>query len=229
MSALEHPFDPTHVLSFDLETTGVDPATARIVTSAVVSIRGRDRQDLEMLADPEVDIPASAAQVHGITTEYAREHGRPHDDVLAETIERIRTAWDQGATLVVYNAPYDLSVLRARDPHFTVDGPVFDPLCVDKGLDRKRPGKRTLDNVCAHYNVALDNAHEATADAVAAARVAWKLTRKYPQLVQVSMDELMLQQATWHYEYQQSLKEYFQRIGKDTQVNTAWPISEEIT
>ena len=219
-------FDPSHMLSFDLETTGVDPRTAKIVTSAAVTIRGKDRDDVELLADPGIEIPEAASKVHGITTEYAREHGRPHDEVLAETIERIRKGWEEGATLIVYNAPYDLSVLRALEPSFTVDGPVFDPLVVDKEKRKFQKGKRTLEVVAAHYKVPLDNAHEATADAVAAARIAWKLTREYPELLEMTSDELMLAQSTWYYEAQVSLQAYFEKQGKSTSVNSSWPIAE---
>lgn len=218
-------FDPSHMLSFDLETTGVDPQTAKIVTSALVSIRGKERDDLEMLADPGIEIPKQASAVHGITTEYAREHGKPHDEVLAETIRRIRQGWDDGATLIVYNATYDLSVLRALEPSFTVDGPVFDPFVVDKEKNKFRKGKRTLENVCAHYNVPLDNAHEAAADAVAAARVAWKLTREFPELVEMTSDELMLAQSTWYYQSQVELQAWFEKQGKNTSVNNNWPIA----
>lgn len=218
-------FDPSHMLSFDLETTGVDPQTAKIVTSALVSIRGKERDDLEMLADPGIEIPEQASAVHGITTEYAREHGKPHDEVLAETIRRIRQGWEDGATLIVYNATYDLSVLRALDPSFTVDGLVFDPFVVDKEKNKFRKGKRTLENVCAHYNVPLDNAHEATADAVAAARVAWKLTREFPELVEMTSDELMLAQSTWYYQSQVELQAWFEKQGKSASVNNNWPIA----
>jgi DNA polymerase-3 subunit epsilon len=220
-------FDPTHLLSFDLETTGTDPFTARIVTSALISIKGRQRDDLEMLADPGIPIPEGAAKVHGISTEYAREHGRPHDEVLAETVERIRAGWRDGATVIVYNAAYDLTVLRSLDPTFTVDGPVVDPLVIDKAKDPYRKGKRQLEPVCAHWGVSLDNAHEATADALAAARVAWKLARAYPELTEVTADELMLQQATWHYESQSGLKKYFEDKGQAERaatVNTSWPL-----
>lgn len=218
-------FDPSHMLSFDLETTGVDPQTAKIVTSALVSIRGKERDDLEMLADPGIEIPEQASAVHGITTEYAREHGKPHDEVLAETIRRIRQGWEGGATLIVYNATYDLSILRALEPSFTVDGPVFDPFVVDKEKNKFRKGKRTLENVCAHYNVPLDNAHEATADAVAAARVAWKLTREFPELVEMTSDELTLAQSTWYYQSQVELQAWFEKQGKNTSVNNNWPFA----
>ncbi|WP_312810136.1 3'-5' exonuclease [Corynebacterium variabile] len=220
-------FDPSHMLSFDLETTGPDPLTARIVTSALITINGSHRDDLEILADPGIPIPEGATAVHGITTEYAREHGRPHDEVLAETIERIRRGWSEGATLIIYNAAYDLTVLRTLEPTFTVDGPVFDPLVVDKAKDRYRKGGRRLTQVCEHYGVTLDNAHEASADAVAAARVAWKLARAYPEVVEMTADELMLKQATWNYEDKSHLREYFISKGQTAKaetVNTSWPL-----
>ncbi|KAB1503917.1 3'-5' exonuclease [Corynebacterium sp. 320] len=217
-------FDPSHMLSFDLETTGVDPTTARIVTSALVTIRGRERQDLEMLADPGIEIPKAASDVHGITTDYAREHGRDHEEVLKETINRIREGWSQGATLIVYNAPYDLSVLKSLDPSFTIDGLVVDPLVIDKKMDQYRKGKKTLESVSEHYGVPVENAHEATSDAIAAARVAWKLSRAYPEIVSMTGDELMHAQATWHYEAQTDLQEYFTRIGKEADVKTSWPL-----
>ncbi len=217
-------FDPANMLSFDLETTGTDPKTCRIVTSAMISIAGRERKDLELLADPGVEIPEQATAVHGITTEYARENGSPHDEVLAHTITTIREAWKRGATLVVYNAPYDLSVLRALEPSFTIDGLVFDPLVVDRAMDPYRKGKRRLENVCEHYGIELANAHEATADAVAAARVAWKLAKKYPHLVQTNGEELMVSQTQWFYDSQIKLQEWFNRNGRDVTVGTSWPV-----
>lgn len=217
-------FDTSHMLSFDLETTGVNPLTAKIVTSALVTIKGRDRQDKELLADPGVEIPEAATKVHGITTEYARQHGRPHEEVLQETIAGIRQGWKDGATLIVYNAPYDLSVIKALDPSFTIDGLVFDPLVITKTKDRHVRGKKTLEAVSAHYGVPVEKAHEATSDAIAAARVAWKMTRIYPELVEMSGDELMHAQAKWHYEAQSELQEYFDRIGKNARVDTRWPL-----
>ena len=120
-------FDAGKMFAFDLETTGTNPHECRIVTSALVRIDGGAPQAKELLADPGVEIPEAAAAVHGITTEHARAHGRPHDEVLAETIAEIRRAWRDGLTLVAYNAAYDLTVLRSREPSFTVDGLVFDP------------------------------------------------------------------------------------------------------
>ncbi|WP_151549036.1 MULTISPECIES: 3'-5' exonuclease [Corynebacterium] len=218
-------FDPQNMLTFDLETTTNDPMEAHIVTSAIVSIKGRSVEPLELLADPGVPISEAATKVHGISTDYAREHGRPHDEVLRETIDRIYQGWSDGQSLVVFNGTFDLTILRQRSQDFVIKGLVYDPYVIDKAKDPYRKGRRTLGSLCEFYGVRLDNAHEATADALAAARIAWKQLRMWPELAQMDADELMEQQAVWYYEQQSSLKKYLDSRGKDSStVSTVWPM-----
>lgn len=217
------------MFAFDLETTGTDPHECRIVTSALVRIDGGKVDARELLADPGVEIPEAAARVHGITTEKARAEGRPHADVLAETIEAIRQAWADGLTLVAFNAAYDLTVLRAQEPTFTVDGLVFDPYVIDRDRDRYRKGRRTLENACAHYGVRLDNAHEATSDALAAARLAWVMSKKtWPELAGMPGDELMEYQAVAHDRSQREFRDYLVRQGRDVSDFhvSGWPVDD---
>ena len=219
-------FDASRMLAFDLETTSANPKEARIVTSALVRIDGRDVQKVEHLADPGIEIPQEATNVHGITTEKARTEGRPHEDVLKDTVEAIKAAWEDGLTLIVYNAAFDLTVLRSLTGDFTVTGPVYDPYVIDRVSDKWRKGKRTLGAVCEHYGVELGNAHEATADALAAARVAWKQVRQhYPNLAQMDENELMEFQAVKWYEDRVAFKKYLEGKGRDaSDVSTAWPL-----
>ena len=218
--------DASRMLAFDLETTSANPKDARIVTSALVRIDGRDVQKVEHLADPGIEIPQAATDVHGITTEKAQAEGRPHEEVLKDTVNAIKSAWDDGLTLIVYNAAFDLTVLRSLTGDFTVTGPVFDPYVIDRVSDKWRKGKRTLGAVCEHYGVELSNAHEATADALAAARVAWKQVRQhYPNLAQMDENELMEFQAVKWYEDRVAFKKYLEGKGRDaSDVSTAWPL-----
>ncbi|MEJ5998706.1 3'-5' exonuclease [Corynebacterium sp. H130] len=218
-------FSPSKMLTFDLETTSANPFEARIVTSALVRIEGSNVQPEELLADPGVEIPVEAQKVHGITTEYAREHGKPHDEVVAHTVQAIQKAWEEGLTLIVFNAPYDLTVLGQLSPGFVVSGPVYDPFAIDKIKDPYRKGKRTLTDLCALYDVKLDNAHEATSDALAAARIAWKQVRQWPDLGTMPIDELMEFQAVGYYRSQESFKRYLEGKGSDaSSVNLSWPM-----
>ena len=79
--------------------------------------------------------------------------------------------------------------------------------------------------VCAHYNVSLDNAHQADADALGAAQLALRLAETYPQLCTTPTAELMTQQTEWQKERQQSLRDYLARVGRNySAVETEWPL-----
>jgi hypothetical protein len=62
-------------VSFDSETTGVDPLKDRIVTASVIRVDGASVKTREWLVDPGIEIPAGATAIHRISTEHARENG----------------------------------------------------------------------------------------------------------------------------------------------------------
>lgn len=217
---------------FDLETTGVDVARDRIV-SAHVGVLDRDGGQASArswLADPGVPIPAGATAVHGITTEQARRDGRPAAEVVAEVAEVLRDLFSRGIPVVAYNASYDFSLLahecvRHGVPPLETPGPIIDPLVIDKAVDRYRRGKRTLTVVAEHYAVALEGAHDAAADAIAAGRVALALAQRFP--LAASAHELHTQQIAWARAQAETLTEYFIRIGRldpDDALDGTWPI-----
>lgn len=219
---------------FDLETTGVDVASDRIVTAHVglLDASGAVLSARDWLADPGVEIPEGAAAIHGISTAHAREHGRPAADVIVEVVAAVRGLLDAGIPVVAYNAPYDFSLLKYEALRHRIDPivdpfPVIDPLVVDKAYDRWRRGKRTLSVVAEHYAVRLDGAHEASADAVAAGRVAQALGERYAAWLPDTAQELHTRQIAWARAQAASLTEYFIQIGRldpDERLDGSWPI-----
>ncbi|GAA2070539.1 exonuclease domain-containing protein [Microbacterium hatanonis] len=219
---------------FDLETTGVDVTSDRIVT-AHVGLLDQDGGVLtarDWLADPGVEIPEGAAAIHGISTDRARADGRPVREVVGEVVESLRALFDAGIPVVAYHAPFDFSLLKNEAvrhgvPPIERPSPVIDPLVVDKAYDRWRRGKRTLSVVAEHYRVRLDAAHEASADAVAAGRVAQALAERYAAWLPPTVDELHTRQIAWARAQAASLTEYFVSIGRldpDEPLDGSWPI-----
>lgn len=219
---------------FDLETTGVDVETDRIVTAHVglldasgTVIRARD-----WIADPGVEIPAGATAVHGITTERARAEGRPAHEVVAEVTAALRALFAADIPVVAYNAPYDFSLLKYEAMRHGIGpivdpSPVIDPLVVDKTFDRYRKGKRTLDVVAAHYAVLLEDAHDAAADAIAAGRVAQAIAQRFAEVLPPTVEELHTRQIAWARAQAASLTEYFVSIGRldpEDELDGSWPI-----
>jgi DNA polymerase-3 subunit epsilon len=218
---------------FDLETTGVDVETARIVTAcvAVLDARGEVVDRWDWLADPGIEIPEGASAIHGITTERARLEGRASDVVVAEITQTLRTLVSLGIPIVVYNAPYDLSLLdrecrRNELAPLEDPSPIIDPLVLDKAVDRYRKGKRTLEVAAAHYGVVLDDAHDAGADAIAAGRVAQALLRTFPAEFDIPIDDLHDRQANWYAEQAARFQAYIRSTKGDAEftASTAWPV-----
>jgi DNA polymerase-3 subunit epsilon len=217
------------LLAYDTESTGTSPTEDRIVTACVVALNDGPPRPTTWLLDPGIDIPAEATAVHGITTEQAREHGADPAVTLPQIRDRLVKAWQAGIPVVAYNASYDLTILDAdlrRHGHGGIahPGPVIDPLVLDRGLDRYRRGKRTLTAACEHYQVRLDGAHDATFDALAAARVAWRIATQYPDVATLPLEKLHELHAGMHREWATHFQEYLRGKGSDEVIDTAWPI-----
>ncbi len=217
---------------FDLETTGIDVETARIVTAHVglIDATGASIAHGEWLADPGVEIPEQAAAVHGVSTEQARAEGRPAAEVVSEILEAVRAVFARGVPLVIYNAPYDLTLLdrEARrhglEPLDLSTGAVVDPLVIDKAVDKWRKGKRTLEAAAVFYEVVLDDAHNAGADAIAAGRVAQAMAKRYPDRLDIPATDLHSLQVGWCGEQAASFQEYMRRKDPTFTTSGAWPV-----
>jgi DNA polymerase-3 subunit epsilon len=225
------------LVAFDLETTGTDIETDRIVTAAVVAVDpdGRLPAPRTWLLDPGVTIPQQASAIHGISTEHAREHGMKAAPAIEEITSAVTEVLNSGTPLVVMNARYDLSLLDRECRRHGIaplgdrlDGkasPVIDPLVLDKHVDRYRKGSRNLQALCAHYGVPLDDAHNAVADAVAAARAARSMGVKHAVIGALAPTDLHDLQVRAAAEQAQSLQKHLRRTSDPrATVPSAWPV-----
>ncbi|MCX5193683.1 exonuclease domain-containing protein [Streptomyces sp. NBC_00249] len=225
------------LIGFDLETTGTEPGESRIVTAAVVEVRGGEvRGRRGWLADPGIPIPEQASAIHGISTERAVAEGRPVREVADEIARALVGHWRAGAVVVAYNAAFDLTLLSAELARHGLPsladrldgaetGPVVDPLTIDRAVDRYRRGKRTLEAVCGVYGVTLDAAHDAGADALAAVQVARAIADRHPEVAGLTPADLHVRQGTWHARWARDFQSYLRGQGSpDAVIDTAWPL-----
>lgn len=192
--------------AFDCETTGADPAHARLVT---VALACQDAPDRTPRADtwtinPGVPIPAEASAVHGVTDAMVAD-APAEADVVGPIADTLRRAWATGIPVCIFNAPYDLAVLGhalARGGHPPLPAPadchVVDPLVLDRVLDRYRPGRRTLGALMSTYGVPAHHAHRADTDAVATLTLARVIACRYPQIATLDLRELHEMQRRGH-------------------------------
>jgi DNA polymerase III epsilon subunit-like protein len=243
------------LLPFDLETTGPNPDTARIVTAFADEIGWNARGDRSWLADPGVPIPGGATAVHGITTDRARAQGRPAGPVVHEITTVLSDAADQGVVVIGHNVAYDLTVVDRECRRHDIDPPAWEALLVvdtqvlDKHVWTYRKGSRRLTDVAVTYGVPIrGDAHDAAADAMAAARIGYRIaqigatpfdqrapehreirrgfpTQHFGDAYQPAAD-LHHWQRIWAAEQAESLEAYFRRQpGRESEVvDREWPV-----
>ncbi len=214
--------------AFDLETTGRDPQTARIVTASIILVNGQGEvlKHHEWLAAVEEDIPAEAAAIHGVSTERARAEGQPAAQVTAEIAGVLGGMFSAGIPVLAFNASYDFTVLNRECERFGLTppapAPVIDPYILDKQVDRYRRGKRTLTALTEHYGVGFENAHTSAADVMATLGVARAMAGKFPVL-HGEAAQLHQAQISWAREQAASFQDYLRRKDPAAVVDGTWP------
>jgi DNA polymerase-3 subunit epsilon len=222
---VELPWHRGPLASYDCETNGLNTATDRIVTAALVRPNG---DILRWVSDADgAEVPTAASDIHGYTTEYIRAHGRPAKQVVEEIADAIAGEMSAGrAALIVMNAPFDLPLLDAECARHGVPTvadrigalePIVDPLVLDRAADKYRKGKRNLETLATHYRVELTEAHQAHADALAALGVARAIGEKYPDL-QVPARVLHGWQIKMHERWAANYQGFLRRSGKPNAV-----------
>lgn len=218
-----HPF-----LSVDTETTGKDSGTARIVSvSMVVDYPDETTAPAikEWLINPGVEIPEDATKVHGITNEMVQENGLDPKVALQEVANALMKWEAQGFPMVIFNSQYDATVFFKEFERYGIvfSGNfkrVIDPYVLDKHHSYRK-GKRTLEAMAEYYGVEFKNAHNSTADSIAAAKVLRVIGKKYA--ITLTPEELFNFQVEAKKKQSLSLQAYFRKTDPETVIHTGWP------
>lgn len=170
----------TKPLAFiDLETTGINLGSDRIIEIAIVRIGTDSKQTVKRkLINPEMPIPPASSEIHGITDEMVKS--APTFKQVANEIKQFIEGCDLGG----YNSNrFDIPMLAEE--------------FIRAGLEFELKGRRLLDvqkifhmmeqrTLSAAYklycNKNLDQAHSAEADATATWEILLAQLEKYPQL-----------------------------------------------
>jgi len=185
-------FVDSEILSLDIETTGLDPETADVLSIGWVVIQG-NRVDLGSASRCVVKTEAAvgdSATVHGLTDTICRE-GQPLDTVL----DRVVTALP-GRCLLVHHAGLDKRLLdRICRQHYgtPLAVPVIDTLALElrRRQRRSQASERNslrLPALREQYRLPYYAGHDCLADAIATAELLLAMVAKHgsPQSTQLS-------------------------------------------
>ena len=173
----------------------------------------------------EVD---KTAHIHRITPALSEQGIRP---IAAAMMLRLflQSARRQfrSAPLVLFNAPYDISMLSVQNAKLgeVLTGfNIVDPMIIDRELDRYRKGRRNQSALARHYDCAteeeLSAAHDAAVDCRILARIAVNVVEKF-RLTEANPDTLHSKQSEWYARQRDSFASY---RGESPDSNQQFPI-----
>jgi DNA polymerase-3 subunit epsilon len=167
------------IVFLDLETTGLNLTTDRVVEIAMIRVNIDGTRTLKRkLINPERNIPAESSAIHGITNEMVKDA-----PVFKQVANEVKQFMD-GADLGGYNSN-------------KFDWPMLAEEFLRSGLEFDIAGRKLLDvqkiyhlmeprNLSAAYKFychkELENAHTASSDVDATWEVFEAQLQKYPQL-----------------------------------------------
>lgn len=149
------------IVFFDLETTGINIANDRIVEISILKIFPNGTQESKTwLVNPEIEIPADATAIHGITNEKVVTE--PTFKELAEKIN----AMIADADLAGFNSNrFDIPLLAEEFLRVGIDFDMSNRKAIDVQVIFHKKEQRTLSAGYKFYcGKDLDDAHSAEAD-----------------------------------------------------------------
>ncbi len=186
------------ILGFDVETTGLDALTDRVMQFGFCLYDPIERKfTRELVGECDTDgVPISpgAQKAHGIAAE--RVAGKPSfDSRLSEIVAFLKTL-PPIHVLLGYNVPFDLGFLVAAGARTGIKLPidvlrVLDPLPIARTLWKY--GNK-LTEVCPRVGIKLDFAHDAGFDAKAS--VLCELAFAERGVVGLDLDDVLRQQTS---------------------------------
>jgi DNA polymerase-3 subunit epsilon len=174
--------DDVRFVVLDSETTGLNPATDRIITiGAVAVLDGEIRLDDAFDALIRIERNTSAVTVHGVTRDQALE-GVDEQVALERFVEYLRDG-----VIVGHHIGHDIATLDAachRHWGFRLANRSLDTMDLTLHLERdgafagRPPIKQfTLDALCGMFGVVPHDRHTAAGDAFITAQVFLRLLR----------------------------------------------------
>ena len=174
------------IVFFDLETTGVNIATDRVVEIAILKVfPNGNKESKTWLVNPEVEIPAAATAVHKITNEQVVT--KPTFKELAPEIDTMIA----GCDLAGFNSNrFDIPLLAEELMRAGIDFNMKDRKAIDVQVIFHKKEQRTLGAGYQFYcGKVLEGAHGAEADTNATYEILLAQLEKYDD-IENSVDAL---------------------------------------
>lgn len=165
------------LIFFDIESTGLNVATDRIIEISVVKVLPNgDTETKTRRINPTIPISPESFKVHGISDEDVKDC--PTFKEIAKSLAK----WMEGCDIAGYNSTkFDIPMLSEEFLRAGIDFDFRKRKLVDVQVIFHKMEKRTLEAAYRFYcDKTLDNAHSAEADTLATYEVLKAQLDRYP-------------------------------------------------
>lgn len=167
------------IVFFDLETTGINIGTDRIVEISILKVfPNGNKESKTWLVNPEMEIPKSSSDIHGITNEQVV--AEPTFNELAPKVSELIA----GCDLAGFNSNrFDIPLLAEELMRAGIDFDMNDRKAIDVQVIFHKKEQRTLSAGYQFYcGKELEGAHGAEADTNATYEILLAQIEKYEDI-----------------------------------------------
>jgi len=164
---------------FDLETTGIDVSSDRIVELSYLKVYPNgDEESKTMRINPGVPIPPQSTEIHGITDEDVKD--APRFSEVAKSVAQVF----EGCDFAGYNSnKFDIPLLAEEFLRVEVDIDLIKRKFIDIQVIFHKKEQRTLSAAYKFYcDKTLENAHTSEADTRATYEILMSQLDRYDDL-----------------------------------------------
>ncbi|MCH6234428.1 3'-5' exonuclease [Cognataquiflexum rubidum] len=166
----------TPIAFFDLESTGINISTDRIVEISILKVHPNGRQEIKTsLINPTIPIPAESSAIHGIYDKDVK------DSPTFKSLSKELHQFLEGADLAGFNVlKFDIPLLVEEFLRSGIDFDIEKRNILDSQKIFHMMEKRNLSAAYKFYcGKTLENAHSAEADTIASYEVFKAQMEKY--------------------------------------------------
>lgn len=218
-------------VSFDTETTGLSVTDDRLIQAGLsVFLKGQHIWDFNWYSSVSIPSKPDAVAVHNITDEWRWANGIHSRSICQHLLTMFNRLRETNQPLIVFNAPFDMALLRAEFRRFNMNLNleglyVIDPLVIDRHFQKNipvftKPWMR-LGQMAARYGVSAPN-HNALDDARCAGYIAVAQSIHHSTIRTCTIRDLHMRQTQWYEEFRLKVEQ----IGAKKHVNflvPPWP------
>lgn len=200
--------------AFDVETTGLDYSSDRIIELGVVLLEnGVPIDSFSSLVNPDVKISAEATKVNNITDSMI-DNAPKESEVYKKFYEFFNDVLKGKAIVCAHNASFDMNFLKNTLERLGYSGNIkyIDTLSISRNVLKNKVINYKQNTIASYFNIINNNSHRAVSDAETCGKILFNLIDLQVEKLEIESkqkEKLILSDS------EKIVSSYFQKLIKD--------------